>query len=448
MNRQQSTTNYPIIFLMVDSTDHVSPKTGLTPTVTLSKDGGAFAAAAGAVTEISNGRYALAGNAADRNTLGTLSLHATATGADPVDMDFMIVAFDPFSALADVKAKTDSMQFTTSGANKFVRVDIQAIGGSVSGDAYFLHNMAQDYGVDNKLSASVADAVSAKTGNGHIPVVASVRSDERYMVAAQFTKAGVAVQPGSAPTCAADCIVVSDQYPTGHTINFGTLTLQYNSTTKSYYALGTLPSALIGSQAGMLYCKFHTDDATVDAQDVTMAVAVNMDIYNPPLVESVLAAIEAKTRMLGAMSMTLQTPVVTVKEFKIIRGDSYTNDTPFPNRPLQLTCDEVPYDLAALMETPHAVRVHLKTTTDEIVVKPYSVVSQGLNSYAYTIIFGFSDEVTRSMTAGKYEWEVKAYYQRTASPANYDVVTQGKGTYTVEEPVYDGASGPKTPTTG
>ncbi|HQX76602.1 MAG TPA: hypothetical protein PL074_09825, partial [Thermoflexales bacterium] len=283
-------------------------------------------------------------------------------------------------------------------------------------------------------------------GDGHIPITASIRSDDRYMVAAQFTKAGVAVQPSVAPTCDADCIVVSDDYPTGHTFNYGSLTLQYNSTTKSYYALGVLASAVIGSRAGLLICKFHTDDATVDAQDVTCAVAVNMDIYAPAKVEDVLAAVEAKTRMLGVMTMTLQTPVVSIKEFEIIRGDSYTNETPFPNRPLQLTCEAVPYDLAALMEEPHAVRVHLKTATSEIVVKPYAVVSNGLNSFAYTILFGFTDEVSRAMTAGTYEWEIKAYYMRAAGlPANYDVITQGQGTYTVKEPVYDGGLGPKTP---
>ena len=38
--------------MMVDSTDHVTGETGLTPTVTLSKNGGGYAAAAGAVSEI------------------------------------------------------------------------------------------------------------------------------------------------------------------------------------------------------------------------------------------------------------------------------------------------------------------------------------------------------------------------------------------------------------
>lgn len=80
---------------MVDSTDHVTPKTGLSPTVTLSKAGGSFASPSGAVTEIANGWYKVAGNATDTNTLGALILHATGTGADPTDIYFDVIAIDP-----------------------------------------------------------------------------------------------------------------------------------------------------------------------------------------------------------------------------------------------------------------------------------------------------------------------------------------------------------------
>jgi hypothetical protein len=80
---------------MVLSSDHVSPATGLSPTVTLSKNGGAYAACAGAVSEIANGVYEVAGNATDTGTLGPLWLHATAATADPSDIDFQVVGFDP-----------------------------------------------------------------------------------------------------------------------------------------------------------------------------------------------------------------------------------------------------------------------------------------------------------------------------------------------------------------
>ena len=92
---KQSSTAQPLVFLMVDSADHITGKTGLSPTVTLSKNGGSFASPAGAVTEIGNGWYKVAGNATDTATLGPLILHATGTGADPVDVLYEVVAFDP-----------------------------------------------------------------------------------------------------------------------------------------------------------------------------------------------------------------------------------------------------------------------------------------------------------------------------------------------------------------
>ena len=93
---QQNTASYPLLFLMVLSSDHISPATGLSPTVVIRKPGGAFASPAGAVSEIGNGWYQVAGNATDANTLGPLILHATAATADPSDPPpYQVVAYNP-----------------------------------------------------------------------------------------------------------------------------------------------------------------------------------------------------------------------------------------------------------------------------------------------------------------------------------------------------------------
>ena len=94
---QQSST-YTITFLMVLSSDHVSPATGKTVTVNISKAGAAFGAAAGTVTEIANGWYKCAFTTADTGTLGDLSVNCTATGCDNQDFRVQIVAFNPLSA--------------------------------------------------------------------------------------------------------------------------------------------------------------------------------------------------------------------------------------------------------------------------------------------------------------------------------------------------------------
>ena len=52
---KQSATDKAIPFLMVSSANHIDGATGLTPTVVIAKNGGAFAAPAGTVAEMGNG---------------------------------------------------------------------------------------------------------------------------------------------------------------------------------------------------------------------------------------------------------------------------------------------------------------------------------------------------------------------------------------------------------
>jgi hypothetical protein len=90
----------PLLFLMVQSSDHITALTGASPTVTISKNGGSFASPSGAVTEIANGWYKVAGNATDSNTNGPIALHATAASGDPSDtIAAYVVAFDPTDAV-------------------------------------------------------------------------------------------------------------------------------------------------------------------------------------------------------------------------------------------------------------------------------------------------------------------------------------------------------------
>lgn len=79
-------------FIMVDVADHLSPKTGITPTVNISKAGGSFAAAGGVVAEIANGWYKITLTTTDTNTLGDLAFHITGTGADPTQFRDEVVA--------------------------------------------------------------------------------------------------------------------------------------------------------------------------------------------------------------------------------------------------------------------------------------------------------------------------------------------------------------------
>jgi len=99
---QQNTANQDLFFFMQDSTDtypNRNGKTGLAPTVTISKNGAAFGAPTGAVTEVANGYYKVAANATDSATLGELLLKATSAGAAGCFIRFQVVGFDPRDAV-------------------------------------------------------------------------------------------------------------------------------------------------------------------------------------------------------------------------------------------------------------------------------------------------------------------------------------------------------------
>lgn len=176
---KSSSTAKPLLFLMIDSTDHLSGKTGLTPTVTISKNGAAFAAPAGAVTELANGWYKCAGNATDTDTLGPLVLHATASGADPVDDTFTVVAYDPddtvragLTALPNAVANAANGLITNGSASGQLNVNsgvAQANIGQVAGFAApatslgswlsgFEENTAQGGGASTITLAAAASA--------------------------------------------------------------------------------------------------------------------------------------------------------------------------------------------------------------------------------------------------------------------------------------------------
>jgi hypothetical protein len=78
-------TAYTRMFLMVESADHITGLTGASPTVDISKAGGSFGAAGGAVTEVANGWYKVALTTTDTGTLGELAYHITAASGDPTD---------------------------------------------------------------------------------------------------------------------------------------------------------------------------------------------------------------------------------------------------------------------------------------------------------------------------------------------------------------------------
>lgn len=126
---KQSTASVALVFRLVESDDHTTPKTGASPTVTLSKNGGAFAAPAGAVTEIANGLYKVAPHASDSDTLGILALHATATDADPAAMAYAIVENIESDSIAAIAGLND---LSAAGVRSELATELSRIDATIS----------------------------------------------------------------------------------------------------------------------------------------------------------------------------------------------------------------------------------------------------------------------------------------------------------------------------
>jgi hypothetical protein len=91
MSLLKQSTAANVTVKILDSSDHRTGKTGLTLTITASKNGAAFASISPTVTEISSGLYKLALTTAHTDTLGDLVLHITGSGADTKDVGYQVV---------------------------------------------------------------------------------------------------------------------------------------------------------------------------------------------------------------------------------------------------------------------------------------------------------------------------------------------------------------------
>ncbi len=136
---KQSSTAQPLMFFLAQSADHITGLASATATVTLCKSGAGFVTCSGAISEVANGWYKVAGNATDTGTLGPLILHAAATSADPTDVEYTVVAFDPqiatnlgLSALPTANPGAASGVLISGASNSGTTTFGGIVGGAVS----------------------------------------------------------------------------------------------------------------------------------------------------------------------------------------------------------------------------------------------------------------------------------------------------------------------------
>jgi len=142
MRKAKQSTAKNVMVLMVDSTDHVTGKTGLTLTITASKDGGAFGSISPTVTERGNGWYSVALTASHTDTLGDLALHVTGTAADPADMVLLVEAGATDADVSAVLADTNDIQARLPAALVGGRMDASV--GAMAADVITAAALAAD----------------------------------------------------------------------------------------------------------------------------------------------------------------------------------------------------------------------------------------------------------------------------------------------------------------
>jgi hypothetical protein len=196
---------------MFDSADGTSPKTGLNPTVTISKNGAVFASPAGAVTEISAGWYKVAGNATDTNTLGVLTLHATASGAAVTDAQYEVVAYDPDvdynAAIAAVQADTTNLKTRVPAALVSGRIDASV--GAMATDTLTAAALATD--AVTEIQSGLATAAALSTVSGYVDTeVAAIKAKTDNLPASPANEATLATIAGYIDTEVASILSAVD----------------------------------------------------------------------------------------------------------------------------------------------------------------------------------------------------------------------------------------------
>lgn len=305
--RQQNSTNFPVTFFLVATADHIAGLSGATPVVTISKNGAAFAAAAGTISEIGSGWYAWAGHATDRGMLGELAVHITATGADPVDFKLEIVPWEPFDANlglnrldAAVTSRAAAVDYTATRAAKLDNLDATISSRSTLSAA----------GVWANTTRTLTAATNLTSTGGAIPITAGGLLSADVVAISSDTLAADELEKcldGTGGVISADLagdvtgvvfqVTTVDQVTNGVTLAVGTIgatTFQSNAitaaalapdvTTELQAGLGTLANqATIIAYVDELESRLTTVRAAkLDNLDATVSSRLASGAYVPP----------------------------------------------------------------------------------------------------------------------------------------------------------------------
>ncbi len=132
---KQSVAANVMIFL-TSEIDHITGIAGVTPVITLSKNGGAFAGISPVVSDRGNGWYNIQLTTSHTDTVGDLALHITGTGADPADLVMYVMTKVP-QDIFDLVDELHQLEGLKQGSPMVVTPTSRAVGSitlAISGD--------------------------------------------------------------------------------------------------------------------------------------------------------------------------------------------------------------------------------------------------------------------------------------------------------------------------
>lgn len=112
-----------LMVFMVDSADDISGKTGLTLTITASKDGAAFSSISPTVTERGDGWYNVALTSSHTDTAGDLALHITGAAANAYDVAHEVEAPVDLASVSGDQAAADNLETVLDGSGGTVTIE-------------------------------------------------------------------------------------------------------------------------------------------------------------------------------------------------------------------------------------------------------------------------------------------------------------------------------------
>lgn len=156
-----------LMILMVDSTDHITGKDGLTLTITVSKDGGAMASISPSVTPRTAGWYNLAMTASHTDTLGDLAFHITGTGADPCDFKLPVeVERTGLLGATGIQAIWDALTSALTTVGSIGKLCVDNINATISSRApEAAGNVAAIKAVTDQLTAAQTEPAAVPASN-------------------------------------------------------------------------------------------------------------------------------------------------------------------------------------------------------------------------------------------------------------------------------------------